>query len=222
MIINGVKIDMTDQSKFLGVIIDKNLSFMQHIQYIKGKISRGVGILYKCKKFFNEKTLLTLYYSFIYPYFNYCLPVWGGTYESYLSPLVLLQKRAVRLIYGAKKYDHTDPIFRSLNLLKFNQLYLYSLQLFMFKFSRNELTIIFNDFFSRNDSFHGHNTRQQLLYRIPLLRTVPARNTVRLCGTHTYTYFSSFITCNCSYVTYKIALKKHIVMNGITYENCRL
>ena len=79
MIVDGVKIDMTDQSKFLGVIIDKNLSFMQHIQYIKGKISKGVGILCKCKKFFNAKTMLTLYYSFVYPYFNYCLPVWGGT-----------------------------------------------------------------------------------------------------------------------------------------------
>ena len=91
LIVNGIKIGMTDQSKFLGVIIDKNLSFMQHIQYIKGKVSKGIGILYKCKRFFDKNTLLTLYYSFIYPYYNYCLPVWGSTYDSYLAPLVVLQ-----------------------------------------------------------------------------------------------------------------------------------
>ena len=193
---------------------------MQHIQYIKGKISRGVGILYKCKKFFNTKTLLTLYYSFVYPYFNYCLPVWGGTYESYILPLVLLQKRAVRCIQGANKYDHTDPIFQSLKLLKLNQLYIYSLQLFMFKFVKNELPIIFKEFFLRNDSIHSYNTRQQLMYRIPLLLTAPACKSVSLRGVHTFNYFSRYLSYDCSYVTYKFSLKKYIIMNGITYESC--
>ena len=110
LIVNGTKIDMTDQTKFLGVKIDKNLSFMQHIQYIKGKIARGLGILYKCRLFFNSQTMLTLYYSFVYPYYNYCLPVWGSTYDSYLEPLIKLQKRAIRLINGSARYAHTDPI----------------------------------------------------------------------------------------------------------------
>ena len=209
---------MTDHTKFLGVIIDKNLNFMQHIQYIKGKISRGLGILYKCKRFFDRKTLLTLYYAFIYPYFNYCLPVWGSTYDTYLSPLVSLQKRAVRLIFGAKKYDHTDPIFQSLNILKLDQLYMYSVQLLMFKFIKNELPNIFQILFVRNNSFHEYPTRQQLLLRVPLLKFAPACKTVRKRGVHTFNYFSQFISMECSYVTYKFCIKKYIIENGVTYE----
>ena len=94
---------MKNSTKFLGVMIDKCLTFQDHIKYIKGKVSRGLGILYRCKRFFTHKTLLTLYNSFIYPYMNYCIPVWGNTYESYIDPLVKLQKRAVRLVAGVKK-----------------------------------------------------------------------------------------------------------------------
>ena len=75
LIMDGVKINMIDKSKFLGVIIDQYLTFSDHILYIKGKMARSMGILYKCKKYFNQSTLLTLYNAFVYPYINYCITV---------------------------------------------------------------------------------------------------------------------------------------------------
>ena len=99
LVVNNVKIDMVEKTKFLGVIIDQYLSFQLHINYIKGKIARGIGILYKCKNFFNDKTRLTLYNAFIYPYFTYCLPIWGNTYNSYLEPLIKLQKKSNQYVW---------------------------------------------------------------------------------------------------------------------------
>ena len=90
--IDGVKIDMKENTKFLGVIIDNKLSFQQHIKYIKGKVSRGLGILLKCRRFFDQNTLVTLYNSFVYPYLNYCISVWGSTCDTYVDSLVKLQK----------------------------------------------------------------------------------------------------------------------------------
>ena len=72
LVIDGVKIDMVNKTKFLGVIIDPHLTFSSHILYIKGKVARGVGILNKCKRYLDASTLTTLYYSFLYPYLNYC------------------------------------------------------------------------------------------------------------------------------------------------------
>ena len=66
--INDVIINQVDNTKFLGVVIDPYLNFNDHIKYIKGKISRGLGILYRGRKFFNQKTMRTLYNVFIYPY----------------------------------------------------------------------------------------------------------------------------------------------------------
>ena len=67
-------------------------------------------------------------------YLNYCVFVWGNTFDSYLNPLVVLQKRAVRVIAGAKRNSPTEPIFKKLKLLKLKQIYLFAVQLFVFKF----------------------------------------------------------------------------------------
>ena len=127
-IIDNVKIDMVEKTKFLGVMIDSYLNFNSHIMYIKGKIARGVGILNKCKKYLNESTLVTLYYSFVYPYFNYCNCIWGNTYQTYLDPLVKLQKRAIRIISLAKGRAHTEPLFHRLCILNLSKLSIYCTQ----------------------------------------------------------------------------------------------
>ena len=52
--INKKDIGRVQHIKFLGIVLDQHLHFYEHIQYIKGKISRGIGILYKSKLFFNK------------------------------------------------------------------------------------------------------------------------------------------------------------------------
>ena len=145
--IDGVEIEMVEKTKFLGIIIDQCFKFDAHIQFIKGKVSRGIGILNKCKKYFNSSTLLTLYYSFIYPYFNYCNCIWGNTCKTYLIPLINLQKMAMRIIEGAERRAHTENIFTKLNILNMNKLYVYCSQLFLFKYHFHKLPAIFDGFF---------------------------------------------------------------------------
>ena len=100
---------MTEGTKFLGVMIDQILPFQSHIMYIKGKVARGIGILYKSRPYLSFETML--YNAFVYTYFTYCIEVWGNTCQLYLDHLVKLQKRAIRTIVGARKYDHTLPFF---------------------------------------------------------------------------------------------------------------
>ena len=89
--INNVNVHHTTSTRFSGVVIDQNLNFNSHITYIKLKVAKGIAILYKCKRLLSKDTLRTLYYSFIYPYFHYCITVWGNTYKSYIDPLNKLQ-----------------------------------------------------------------------------------------------------------------------------------
>ena len=143
LIINNVKIDMIERTKFLGVMIDQNMSFQSHINYIKGKVARGIGILYKSKPYFSFETMRVLYNAFIYPYFTYCIEVWCNTYQSYLEPLIKLQKRAVRTVVGARKYAHTAPLFKELKLLNIKEIYIYCVQLLMYKHHHSILPSIF-------------------------------------------------------------------------------
>ena len=59
--INNMIINKVEKAKFLGVIIDAKLNWTHHTTYVKGKLSRGIGIICKARK-----VLIKLYYSFFY------------------------------------------------------------------------------------------------------------------------------------------------------------
>jgi len=56
-----------ESTNFLGVIVDEYLMWREHINIVKNKISRGLGIICKARKLLNISTLISLYYAFIYP-----------------------------------------------------------------------------------------------------------------------------------------------------------
>ena len=90
--IDGETLSEVKKTKFLGVVIDNKLSWKDHVNYISGKIARGIGILIKARAFINKDALVTLYYSFIYPYLVYCNHIWGSSCSQNLQWLFVLQK----------------------------------------------------------------------------------------------------------------------------------
>ena len=92
--------------KYLGLIIDNKLKWIDHIAHIKKKVSRGIGIISKAKPFLNRKSLVDLYYAFVYPYLIYCVEVWGNAADIHLNPIFLLQKKIVRIINYAHYKAH--------------------------------------------------------------------------------------------------------------------
>ena len=65
---DGESICEVQKTKFLGVIIDKKLTWKkEHIAFIAEKISGWMGMVIKARNFLNKEDLITVYYSFIYP-----------------------------------------------------------------------------------------------------------------------------------------------------------
>ena len=86
-----------------------------------------------------------IYYSLIYPHLLYGIPIWGNADDSFINPLLILQKRAVRLIINKERNIHTifelhgdpvtywyvdtfakvpsDPIFKELGILKIHDIF---------------------------------------------------------------------------------------------------
>ena len=108
--IDGHSIDAVEYTRFLGIDIDNKLNWKKHIAYISGKLSRGIGIILKARKILNSDAPKTMYYTFIYPFFSYCNHVCGNAHDFNLYPLVMLQKRIIRIITLSKYLDHTGLI----------------------------------------------------------------------------------------------------------------
>ena len=68
IIIRNNEIAAVNSTQFLVVIIDDKFKWKEHLQYIKNKISKSIGNIYKLKPYLGKVTLKNLYFTFVYPY----------------------------------------------------------------------------------------------------------------------------------------------------------
>jgi hypothetical protein len=184
--INCVDIKQASFVKYLGIHIDSHLNWKTQVHNILKKIQRSIGILSKLRYYVTSKILLQLYYSLIYPFLTYGIVVWGNTYESSLKPLVLLQKRVVRVITFSSYDEHTSPLFKNLGLLKLFDIIRMSNLLFMHDFYKKKLPTVFNDFFLPICDSHKFATRLavKISYCMPIVRTNYGKFSIRSKGPH--------------------------------------
>ena len=104
-------LEMKNDIRYLGILFDLNLSWKFHINYICQKVSKTIGIIAKLRHFVPHHVLLTLYRSLILPYISYGICAWGHAAETHLHKLLVLQKRALGLMFFADPRTHAVPLF---------------------------------------------------------------------------------------------------------------
>ena len=91
------------------------------------------------------------------PYLNYCVEVWGNTYQNSLQSLFILQKRAIRIIHNTGYLEHTNSLFLQSKVLKLIDLVEFQTAVFMFKARNNLLPGIIQKMFFEREG--GYNLR---------------------------------------------------------------
>ena len=161
----------------------------------------------RLKRYLPQNILRTIYNSLILPHINYSILVWG--FKS--SRISKLQKRAVRMISCNKYNAHTEPLFKSLNLLKVEDIFKIKILKFYYKYSQKTLPLYFNEMFTKTSDQHNHGTRQQsaqILYKYPTRTDIGLKcirhllpeivNKTKSCitekvSTHSFNGFSTYI-----------------------------
>ena len=92
--INNNNIDRITQFNFLGVILHERMSWKQHIEHIRLKIAKTIGIIYRLKSIYPSAILLTLYNTLVTPHLHYCLLCWGSIIKEN-DLLHIMQKRVL-------------------------------------------------------------------------------------------------------------------------------
>ena len=150
-----LKIDNTNIKEvqcitYLGVILDNKLSWIQHISYVKSKISKGIGIMYKARNYANKNALLGLYHSYIYPYLIYCIESWGTASNCHIDPLYILQKRILRILTFSNYDVPSELLFRYTNILPLFKLVHYRIGSMMYKYANYLLPPVINSLYTVN------------------------------------------------------------------------
>ena len=163
--INNEEIEEKQYIKYLGVLIDSQLTFKQHIHEVKKKIARSVGILYKLRPFVTASIMTSVYYAIAYPFLLYGIIVWGASNNTLLSPIHLQQKKIVRLLTnndsfrnGERALAHSPPLFHQLKMLTIFDIF----KLQLGKFTYNAMSGIYPFTmirFTQAADIHNHHTR---------------------------------------------------------------
>ena len=129
--------------------------------------------------------------------------------------LSVLQKRAVRLICGAHKLEHSAPYYHKLNVFNLKQLYIYSIQLFMYKYVNEILPDIFQTMFAYNHNIHLYHTRIEDCFHVPVCSLSNTASFVRYTGVRIFNCLKHKVDIFCTTESYKRHLKLFIKTNDV-------
>ena len=120
--------------KFLGIILDTNLSWKNHINMITNKLSSTVYLLRKISIYVPIAISKTAYTGLFQSQLTYGILIWGNSTE--WSRVFILQKMAIRAITKNTSRVTCKPLFAELKIMTFPALYIYYCLIYV---KKNEL-----------------------------------------------------------------------------------
>ena len=91
-IVNSVLKSQTS-TKFLGVMLDGNISRKEHIKTVENKLSKKIDLLCKSRQLLDNESLKSIYFSYIHTYLNYANIVWASTSPTKLKKYIIYKNK---------------------------------------------------------------------------------------------------------------------------------
>ena len=157
--VNDHEVAPSDHLKSLGIILDENLNWNQHVEHIIKKIKSALGALRRAKPFVTKETLIQIYNALIVPHFDYCAEVWGDLNKGLSEKLQKMQNRAARIISGANYEIRSADILKSLEWHPLHIRRDLGMACMMFRCFNNQAPTYLTNLFDRLSTFTCHNLR---------------------------------------------------------------
>ena len=109
----GEKIEGVNHVKLLGVNIDHNLNFDQHISIICSKASTKIKALGRIARYLTQECRRNIYCAFILPNFIYCCTVWHFCSKSSTLKLERVNKKALRIVLNDYNSSYSDLLHKA-------------------------------------------------------------------------------------------------------------
>ncbi len=101
--IDDFPIKIAKETKFLGVIIDEDLSWNAHILALRRKLNHASATLNRIRDCIPEHLHRDLYHTLFESHLSYCISVWGGVGPNKMNSIWTAQKHCLRILFGDKE-----------------------------------------------------------------------------------------------------------------------
>ena len=166
--VDGKTISIVDSAKNLGVIIDSQLKFGNHVKNLIQKAFFKLKLLYSSRHFFDSSTKRFLCDSLILSNFNYCYEVYGVFLSHFWqSKLQRVQNCCLRFIYSIRKHQHISHTLTVANWLNMkNRLHYHTVALIHRVLTEKKPSYLHRKIKFRTD-IHNVNIRRKNLICCP-------------------------------------------------------
>jgi len=158
--LGNVTLKQINCCKYLGIIIDNNLTWHEHIDYIYNKILNFTSIFYKTRHILPYKVLITIYFAFVYSHLLYGIEIYGNTHRGYLNKLMVLNNKLLQILQNAPRNAPVPDLYKNFNTLTIPDLHIFQILVLIHKFfcHKETLTLIFTSYFNEDFLFHNYDT----------------------------------------------------------------
>ena len=131
-------LDYKTSCKYLGIYIDMNLTFRDHVDFVVKKLNKFCGLMYRVRTFYPRRCLLMYYNSFAKSVITYGLLVYRNTSKQNLEKIDRVQRKIIRAIFFKKKYESLGLTLFDNKIHTVYELYVIELVKELFKQIRSE------------------------------------------------------------------------------------
>ncbi|PFX11844.1 hypothetical protein AWC38_SpisGene24297 [Stylophora pistillata] len=175
-------IERSKSIKLLGVLLDSELNFSEHITLVFKKTSRHIGVLSRLRKLIPTYAKLQLYKAAILPHLTYCSTIWHFCRASDKRKAERLQERALRVVFNDKSLSY-DGLLKLAEIPSLVNRRLQDIAILMFKAKKNLLPCQIQELFMSEVNCDRRYSLRNADFRIPRFNTVKyGKHSIRYYG----------------------------------------
>lgn len=161
--IKNDSLEIVDSFKYLGVIIDKNLKFTEHFDYVMKKLKKKVSVLGRLRYCLPTKTKHMVFNALVKPHTKYCETMFVYANKSVVDRIQVILNDGMRHVLGIPYHKIKDTsvvsMLTKLKHIKFEDEIYLEIMTFIFKCVHNLLPPYFANVITFGSDIHGHYTR---------------------------------------------------------------
>lgn len=212
VIVNGTLIEEVTDTKFLGLIIDSELSWKQHHQFLTNRLKPQLFIFRRTRYSVPVKTKLSLYYAYFQSHISYLITIWGYCNVSMMNKLQVLQNKAIRYLFWQQYRSNglsTQQLMSIHNIPTITQLRTITSMTLIHKIRYNQIRN--NLQLKTFQQQHDYNTRNKTDFILPRTRTNLLHNSLLATGLSNFNKLPDRLKREVNFRSFKIALRTYVL-----------
>lgn len=208
LIVNNTSLKRVHNTKYLGVTIDENLSWDNHIKQIKKKVM-PVTMAIKRTGGVTKKVAKLVYNGYILSKIRYNITSWSQCSSFHIKQISTIMNKALKTLYKMNMRCSTNEVYKKTHELDLNQLIYFEKCKYIYKILNKKLKS--NWILSTREVIHQHNTRNRLKLNVPKTRTSTKNRSLKNSAIKLYNNLPKHIQDCKDVEKFKLSLKKHVM-----------